>query len=62
MNNIKAVAFTTDGRMKRLAVTYDVIDEEGKVIKSNNKVNRVVTDEEINAHIEAITEYAESIL
>ena len=46
MNNVKGYAIATDGGMKRIAITHDVIDETtGKVTNSNVKVNRIVTDE-----------------
>lgn len=63
MNNLKGVAFSTDGSVKRLAITYDVIDENtGKIIKSNRKVNRICTDEETVAHIEAVEEFCKSYI
>lgn len=51
MINIKAIATATDGSVKRMAITYDVINDEGKVISSNAKLNRVVIDQ---AALEAI--------
>lgn len=63
MKNIKGIAFATDGNLKRLAVTFDEVDEEsGKIIKSNAKANRVVTDETILGQIAAIEVYAHGII
>lgn len=62
MTNIKGFAIGTDGNMKRIAVTYDVVAEDGKVTNANARVNRVVTDAEVLAAIETITDYAESIV
>ena len=63
MKNIKGIAIATDGSLKRMAVTYDEIDvESGKVIKSNAKTNRVVTDETILAKIAAIETFAQGII
>lgn len=63
MKNIKGIAVATDGNLKRMAITYDVIDEEtGKVISSNMKANRVVTDAEVLGEIEKIERFAQSII
>lgn len=44
MINIKAIATATDGSVKRMAITYDVINEIGKVTMANAKLNRVIVD------------------
>lgn len=62
MKNIKGIATTSDGNMKRIAITYDEIDETGKVIKSNVKLNRLVTDESALSAITTLEIYAQSIV
>ena len=62
MNNIKALGIANDGNMKRLAINYDIINDEGKVISSNKRVNRVVTDEEVINAINLIYDYSEKLL
>ena len=63
MKNIKGIAVATDGSLKRMAITYDVIDDEtGKVTSSNVKANRVVTDAEVLGEIAKIENYAQSII
>lgn len=62
MKNIKGIAMATDGRMKRIAITYDEIDETGKVINSNVKTNRVVTDSETLETIDKLTDFAQKIV
>lgn len=62
MKNIKGIATTSDGNMKRIAITYDEIDETGKVIKSNVKLNRLVTDETVLSAITTLETYAQSIV
>lgn len=61
MKNIKGIATTSDGNMKRMAITYDEIDS-GKVIKPNVKVNRLVTDEGVLSAISILESYAQSII
>lgn len=62
MKNIKGFAVGTDGNMKRIAITYDEIDDSGKVVNSNVKVNRVVTDSDTLNAIGTIEEYAQTIV
>ena len=44
MNNVKGYAIANDGSMKRVAITYDVIDENGKPVKVNAKTNNFIVD------------------
>lgn len=62
MKNIKGFAVANDGSMKRLAITYDEIDETGKVIKSNVKVNRLATEETALSAIATLEAYAQTII
>lgn len=63
MKNIKGFAVATDGNLKRVAITYDEIDEStGKIVKGNVKINRVVTDEAILASIKTIEDYSYEIV
>jgi hypothetical protein len=62
MKNIKGFAVSTDGTMKRLAVTYDVIDDEGKVTKANVRVNRLITDDNALAAVDELLNYAQSLI
>ena len=59
MINIKAIATATDGSVKRMAVTYDVINDEGKVISSNAKLNRVVIDQAALKAIDILEQLAQ---
>lgn len=62
MINIKGLAIATDGNYKRIAITYDEIDDTGKVINSNSKVNRVVADTAVLDAIIVIEDYAKTIV
>jgi hypothetical protein len=62
MNNIKQISIITDGQAKRLAITFDSIDDSGKVIKANRKINRIVVEEDILYAINDIESYAESVI
>lgn len=62
MYNIKGIAVVSDGEMKRLAVTYDELSDDGGIVSSNNKINRVVTDGGAKSAIQKLTEYAQGII
>lgn len=62
IRNIKGVAILTDGNMKRMPITYDEIDDTGTVTKSNVKINKIVTDENVLEAISVIETYAQTIV
>lgn len=63
MNNIKGYAIANDGNMKRIAITYDVIDDAtGKPTSVNNKINQYVTDSSVLESIKVIDDYAQSVI
>ena len=60
MINIKAIATATDGSVKRMAVTYDVINGEGKITTSNAKLNRVIVDDSVLKAVDTLELFAKS--
>lgn len=58
MINIKGFAIAQDGAMKRIAVTYDQIDSNGKVVNPNARINRVITDSDVLAAVKQLEDYA----
>jgi major membrane immunogen (membrane-anchored lipoprotein) len=59
MINIKAIATASDGSVKRMAITYDVINDEGKVTSANAKLNRVVIDQAALKAIDTLEQLAQ---
>ena len=60
MSNIKKItSFTSHktGEGTRLSVTYSQISEDGQLVKSNERFNVIVVDEEIQGHIDALNEF-----
>ena len=53
---VKITGFTAHQTMegKRITYTWSVIDEDGRVTKSNQRDTIIVVDEEINAAITSI--------
>ena len=62
MKNIKGFAIATDGSMKRIAITYDEIDENGKIVNQNVKANQIVVGEEALAAVAVIEATAQEIV
>ena len=62
MINIKGYAIVQDGAVKRMAITYDEINSEGKVINPNARVNRVVVDDNALSAILTLDAYAKSVI
>ena len=63
MNNIvSSIATVNANGMQRLAITYSVVDESGKIVENNKKENRVVLDEETLKHINALMDFAQVII
>lgn len=63
MNNIKGFAVITDGNTKRIAITYDVInDETGVVMEQNKKINRIITVDSAKESVKALEKYAQDII
>lgn len=62
MKNIKGFAVANDGAMKRIAVTYDEINDKGEIINANVKMNRIVTDEKTLKAIDTVQKFAETIV
>ena len=62
MKNIKGIAVVTDGSLKRIAVTFDVVEDNGTISKINQRINRVVTDSAVIDNISALEQYAQTIV
>ena len=41
-----------------MSITFSVIDNAGKITKENQRVNRVILDEDVLSHISAIEQFA----
>lgn len=63
MKNLKTISVTTEGNAKRMAITFDVVDETtGKVTNPNVKTNRVVVDASALEAIGVLEVYAQGIV
>lgn len=60
MSNIKKITSYTHHKTaegSRLSATYSEIKDDGTLVKSNERFNVIVVDEEIQGHIDALTEF-----
>lgn len=63
MKNVKGFAVASDGDMKRIAVTYDEIDDvTRKAINVNQKRNYATDDSEVLAAVSKIELYVKELL
>lgn len=62
MKNIKGFAIANDGVMKRIAITYDEINDDGSIINANVKMNRIITDKAVLKAVESVTNYAQTVI
>ena len=62
MRNVKGYAVASDGNMKRIAITYDEIDNTGKVISPNVKASRLISDEEVLYANSVIETFAQNVV
>lgn len=62
MKNLKGIAVVTDGNTKRIAITYDVINDKGEATSVNKRINRIVTDSEVLNSILVVESYAQTII
>ena len=62
MRNVKGYDVASDGNMKRIAITYDEIDDTGKVISANVKVSRLISNEDVLLSNSIIENFAQSVV
>ena len=63
MNNIKGFAIANDGSMKRIAITYDVVDDaSGQPVKMNVKTSNFITDNDVLSAVSTIESYSQSVV
>ena len=55
---VTSMGILTTAEGKRISITFSVIDNAGKITKENQRVNRVILDEDVLSHISAIEQFA----
>ena len=62
INKVTSVTMFSTAEGTRISVTYSIIDEDGKIISENKRVNRIVVDDEALSKINDINTFAKSIV
>lgn len=62
MKNIKGLAMVSDGNLKRMAITYDVIGDDGTITITNRRINKIVVEPDAIEAINKLETYAQSIV
>lgn len=62
MKVVTSVTMFRTAEGMRLSVTYSEIDDAGKIIKQNVRVNRIVLDETELTNITAVEAFAQKIV
>lgn len=62
MRKVTSITTHTTAEGKRISITFSEIDETGKIVEDNKRINRVVVDEEALVHINALEEFAQGIV
>ena len=62
MKTITSFTKHTTGEGARLSATYSEINEQGQIVKSNERFNLVVVDEEIKEAINKIDKFLSTMI
>lgn len=62
MKIVTSVTVWNDAVGKRMSITYSEIDDQGKVISDNQRVDRVITDSTARNHADALSDYAQDYI
>lgn len=61
MKKVTSMTVLTTAEGKRLSITFSEIDNDGNIIKENERVNKVVVDHSVLGYIAELEEFAQSI-
>lgn len=62
MKIITSVTIFNDAVGLRLSATYSEVDQGGRIISDNKRIDRVVTDDSVKAQGQAVMAYAAELL
>lgn len=63
MKIVTSITVFNDAVGKRMSVTYSEIDKStGRIITDNKRVDRVITDQSVIEHAEALREFAQEFV
>lgn len=59
---VTSIALLNNNGMQRISITYSAIDENGKIVEDNKRVNRVVVDADKLNIVNQIYGFAQEIV
>lgn len=62
ITNVQSINLANDGKLQRVSIMWDELNDEGKTISTNNRATRVVTDDEVLNAIFIVEEYAQAVI
>lgn len=62
MKKVTSMTILTTAEGKRLSLTFSEIDDDGNIIKENERVNKVVVNRDAIMCIAELEEFAQSIV
>ena len=62
MNKVTSMTMFETSAGPRLSITYSEISEDGRILKSNIRVDRILVKSELITHTEALKDYAQSVV
>lgn len=61
INMVTSIALLNNNGMQRISITYSAINENGKIVEDNKRVNRVVVDADKLNLVNQLYEFAQDI-
>lgn len=62
MKVITSVTTHVTAEGTRISFTYSEINDNGDIVKSNERVTKIITDKKMKDHVTALNDYALSLL
>lgn len=62
MKIVTSVTIFNDAVGLRMSATYSEVDQDGRIISDNKRIDRVVTDDSVKAQGQAVMAYAAELL
>lgn len=62
MKRVTSMTTFTTAEGERLSITFSDIDDNGNIIRENERVNKVVVDQEILSFIQELKNFAQEIV
>ena len=62
MKVVTSITAWNDSVGKRVSITYSEVDETGKIISDNGRVDKVVVDKDAKKTIDSLLDFAQDII